>query len=152
MIRLPPRSTRTDTLFPYTTLFRYLQPVLLDTRGEGEDKAVGIFPVFMHVAQGDVAHQNGAVKKPGIVTEGLQIAQFAREIAVVGLAVIDPADQPDPGRARARRAEGVLLSLFKIVHRDAEIAELGLALLVPAFPPALSAAPPPPFPTPEEAG
>src|SRR3546814_3564080 len=24
MIRLPPRSTRTDTLFPYTTLFRYL--------------------------------------------------------------------------------------------------------------------------------
>src|SRR3546814_19765764 len=99
MIRLPPRSTRTDTLFPYTTLFRYLQPVLLDTRGEGEDKAVGIFPVFMHVAQGDVAHQNGAVKKPGIVTEGLQIAQFAREIAVVGLAVIDSADQPDPGRA-----------------------------------------------------
>src|SRR3546814_20202744 len=24
MIRLPPRSTRTDTLFPYTTLFRSL--------------------------------------------------------------------------------------------------------------------------------
>src|SRR3546814_8983565 len=23
MVRLPPRSTRTDTLFPYTTLFRY---------------------------------------------------------------------------------------------------------------------------------
>src|SRR3546814_3423748 len=30
MIRRPPRSTRTDTLFPYTTLFRSaLQPVLL---------------------------------------------------------------------------------------------------------------------------
>src|SRR3546814_15866451 len=26
MIRLPPRSTRTDTLFPYTTLFRSLEP------------------------------------------------------------------------------------------------------------------------------
>src|SRR3546814_14798831 len=26
MIRLPPRSTRTDTLFPYTTLFRSLGP------------------------------------------------------------------------------------------------------------------------------
>src|SRR3546814_15699061 len=25
MLRLPPRSTRTDTLFPYTTLFRSLQ-------------------------------------------------------------------------------------------------------------------------------
>src|SRR3546814_1524168 len=29
MIRRPPRSTRTDTLFPYTTLFRsQLQPVI----------------------------------------------------------------------------------------------------------------------------
>src|SRR3546814_17074637 len=27
MIRLPPRSTRTDTLFPYTTLFRSLEGV-----------------------------------------------------------------------------------------------------------------------------
>src|SRR3546814_2426382 len=31
MLRRPPRSTRTDTLFPYTTLFRSLcLPVLLD--------------------------------------------------------------------------------------------------------------------------
>src|SRR3546814_10985876 len=29
MIRRPPRSTRTDTLFPYTTLFRSAQPVRL---------------------------------------------------------------------------------------------------------------------------
>src|SRR3546814_18283051 len=28
MIRLPPRSTRTDTLFPYTTLFRSGRPLL----------------------------------------------------------------------------------------------------------------------------
>src|SRR3546814_8130603 len=34
MIRRPPRSTRTDTLFPYTTLFR--SPVLLN----GEYKAM----------------------------------------------------------------------------------------------------------------
>src|SRR3546814_13238473 len=27
MIRRPPRSTRTDTLFPYTTLFRSVQPM-----------------------------------------------------------------------------------------------------------------------------
>src|SRR3546814_15172091 len=27
MTRLPPRSTRTDTLFPYTVLFRSWQPV-----------------------------------------------------------------------------------------------------------------------------
>src|SRR3546814_14989273 len=29
MIRRPPRSTRTDTLFPYTTLFRSLVPLQL---------------------------------------------------------------------------------------------------------------------------
>src|SRR3546814_6117347 len=29
MIRRPPRSTRTDTLFPYTTLFRSLTPIVL---------------------------------------------------------------------------------------------------------------------------
>src|SRR3546814_366785 len=31
MIRRPPRSTRTDTLFPYTTLFRSLQGVVCQT-------------------------------------------------------------------------------------------------------------------------
>src|SRR3546814_1096319 len=29
MIRRPPRSTRTDTLFPYTTLFRSVRQLLL---------------------------------------------------------------------------------------------------------------------------
>src|SRR3546814_15653345 len=40
MIRRPPRSTRTDTLFPYTTLFRSRLPVPLWTRrGEEPDRA-----------------------------------------------------------------------------------------------------------------
>src|SRR3546814_12220979 len=34
MIRRPPRSTRTDTLFPYTTLFRSNQPFLVNGRGD----------------------------------------------------------------------------------------------------------------------
>src|SRR3546814_9706549 len=34
MIRRPPRSTRTDTLFPYTTLFRSR---VLDDAGRGDD-------------------------------------------------------------------------------------------------------------------
>src|SRR3546814_18542769 len=33
MIRRPPRSTRTDTLFPYTTLFRSIERVLSDYQG-----------------------------------------------------------------------------------------------------------------------
>src|SRR3546814_8406413 len=35
MIRRPPRSTRTDTLFPYTTLFRSHACLLLDYAGCG---------------------------------------------------------------------------------------------------------------------
>src|SRR3546814_18274563 len=31
MIRRPPRSTRTDTLFPYTTLFRASSPAIVIT-------------------------------------------------------------------------------------------------------------------------
>src|SRR3546814_9793502 len=41
MIRLPPRSTRTDTLFPYTTLFRSLAPVIVDTVMETLKKLQG---------------------------------------------------------------------------------------------------------------
>src|SRR3546814_8110344 len=56
MIRRPPRSTRTDTLFPYTTLFRsrlggpagrpcgqrrYLHPVCLPPRGDGTGHLAG---------------------------------------------------------------------------------------------------------------
>src|SRR3546814_6639044 len=36
MIRRPPRSTRTDTLFPYTTLFRSLLIHLGDGRARGQ--------------------------------------------------------------------------------------------------------------------
>src|SRR3546814_9159128 len=36
MIRRPPRSTRTDTLFPYTTLFRSDRLVCRNGRGDGQ--------------------------------------------------------------------------------------------------------------------
>src|SRR3546814_16820826 len=46
MIRRPPRSTRTDTLFPYTTLFRSQHPgmlVHLDAEvGEGDAGLQGV--------------------------------------------------------------------------------------------------------------
>src|SRR3546814_11146909 len=47
MIRRPPRSTRTDTLFPYTTLFRSLADLVPGRRKEGvgdaaaDDQLVG---------------------------------------------------------------------------------------------------------------
>src|SRR3546814_9294520 len=47
MIRRPPRSTRTDTLFPYTTLFRspsrvgYAQSLSSCRTGPGDDRRAG---------------------------------------------------------------------------------------------------------------
>src|SRR3546814_1819436 len=43
MIRRPPRSTRTDTLFPYTTLFRSAEhPVHLEKRNPDAEAALGL--------------------------------------------------------------------------------------------------------------
>src|SRR3546814_3671333 len=42
MIRRPPRSTRTDTLFPYTTLFRSLGPGGDDLVVDGDDDRLGL--------------------------------------------------------------------------------------------------------------
>src|SRR3546814_11148641 len=41
MIRLPPRSTRTDTLFPYTTLFRSIEAVGADVADLAPGQRVG---------------------------------------------------------------------------------------------------------------
>src|SRR3546814_19709967 len=42
MIRRPPRSTRTDTLFPYTTLFRSLLQIPQVQAGLPEGRRVGV--------------------------------------------------------------------------------------------------------------
>src|SRR3546814_13445066 len=74
MIRLPPRSTRTDTLFPYSTLFRsnalhYSWAVMQDVQGlmnlmGGREKFVerldAIFtapPIFDESYYGQVIHE-----------------------------------------------------------------------------------------------
>src|SRR3546814_4992909 len=59
MIRRPPRSTRTDTLFPYTTLFQSLGTIL--TGGEGE----GLFAVVYTV--------RGAVDDPDVSVNPLSV-------------------------------------------------------------------------------
>src|SRR3546814_3148933 len=46
MIRRPPRSTRTDTLFPYTTLFRSQAGSQTDAARSGQRRAEGAAEVF----------------------------------------------------------------------------------------------------------
>src|SRR3546814_13209055 len=45
MIRRPPRSTRTDTLFPYTTLFRSMAKILGWGHAGVDPEVMGIGPV-----------------------------------------------------------------------------------------------------------
>src|SRR3546814_1771970 len=49
MIRRPPRSTRTDTLFPYTTLFRSPDKLNFASAGVGTAPHLGGEQLFAHV-------------------------------------------------------------------------------------------------------
>src|SRR3546814_10332326 len=48
MIRRPPRSTRTDTLFPYTTLFRSYTPKRRPLSGDEVAEILGVHPNTMN--------------------------------------------------------------------------------------------------------
>src|SRR3546814_3441149 len=61
MIRRPPRSTRTDTLLPYTTLFRSAQAHRVVGRLEVEDTQVGDHPTDLVEAGRLGAEGRGAV-------------------------------------------------------------------------------------------
>src|SRR3546814_10578368 len=90
MIRRPPRSTRTDTLFPYTTLCRSL--------------------VVLHVDEGDAGQAQDRFPhfQPGIVDVAVAVAELA-----------SPADA-DPQACRQRRdARGHLLHPLRVGHQVA---------------------------------
>src|SRR3546814_20156369 len=53
MIRRPPRSTRTDTLFPYTTLFRSCL-----------EQRLGLIPIFSGTAPAQLARREGHAMPP----------------------------------------------------------------------------------------
>src|SRR3546814_6318883 len=84
MIRRPPRSTRTDTLFPYTTLFRSVllrtaldrqsvgRHVLRDGAASSDDRAV---------ADADRRHQRGFAADEGAGADAGAVLQAAVVVA-----------------------------------------------------------------------
>src|SRR3546814_8409167 len=60
MIRRPPRSTRTDTLFPYTTLFRS-DPVLRQHRAPVRELQFGVAQA-VHLAAGIATRRATSVR------------------------------------------------------------------------------------------
>src|SRR3546814_3128416 len=70
MMRRPPRSTRTDTLFPYTTLFRSAAAVDLESRRSRE--AVEAVPEGVEEVEEYLCHGcSGSQRRPAsILVEG----------------------------------------------------------------------------------
>src|SRR3546814_14381652 len=71
MIRRPPRSTRTDTLFPYTTLFRSQQADLRPGLLEALDGDLAIDPRHHHLP---VARITGALHRDQVAVEDAVVA------------------------------------------------------------------------------
>src|SRR3546814_11259058 len=95
MIRRPPRSTRTDTLFPYTTLFRSLAAFALGTDTAGSGRVPAAFNNIV-----------GIKPTPGLLsTAGLVPACRTLDcISIFGLTVRDAAEEI--GRASCRERVG----------------------------------------------
>src|SRR3546814_5347014 len=68
MIRRPPRATRTDTLFPYTTLFRSVVRALEDVRAV---RIAGLFDIDRRIDRTDAAGR-GLVDKAAVVIARLE--------------------------------------------------------------------------------
>src|SRR3546814_8242442 len=129
MIPRPPRSTRTDTLFPYTTLFRSLQLHLLQLAQAAQPHVQDRFGLAVGQVELGDHHRLGLVlgaddlDDPVEVEEGDQIAadQFQ---PIVDLAdpMLGAADEDDDlmlqpfGQQRSEEHTSELQSLMRITY------------------------------------
>src|SRR3546814_11628176 len=77
MIRRPPRSTRTDTLFPYTTLFRSDRRLRQDRRAEVELRVAE--PEAEGPERGRFVEQIAAMRARLVIVEDRELTDVARE-------------------------------------------------------------------------
>src|SRR3546814_8713500 len=99
MIRRPPRSTRTDTLFPYTTLFR---SVVVVAAGDGVISRAADDHVIAVIAD---EHVGGLVAENDIVAA--TAAGILDHHAIGdGVAAVDAIDERDDATARRSIVEG----------------------------------------------
>src|SRR3546814_16923923 len=99
MIRRPPRSTRTDTLFPYTTLFRSALELGVEQRGiERHEIGANLYPALEIV---DARRHENPVAQ--IVEEGIGVAAVVPPIGADrrGKVVVEPRG-PRPGATLVR--------------------------------------------------
>src|SRR3546814_6094026 len=113
MIRRPPRSTRTDTLFPYTTLFRSLfrqclvsqgsvQPHFLADTADGWPKlatAITSYPITLWILE-----TSGSIVRISFKS-ALQNRRIARPAITTGLILLIPLVMTIVDRNKPERSE-----------------------------------------------
>src|SRR3546814_18501088 len=116
MIRRPPRSTRTDTLFPYTTLFRSRIAGLV-----GLDQRLGQIGT-LHVGAGvTVKAHRGHVEEHRLAGAPREVRRFLRagigrnQVAAVAADIVQPGAAPELRRDPAawgagRNAAAIILA------------------------------------------
>src|SRR3546814_3510066 len=104
MIRRPPRSTRTDTLFPYTTLFRSVgQAVGRDVVAFGQHRLD--LQVFVELEQTFVERLGDGRGQRGVGVVGVQVLglRAQRQLDILGRERRDAAGQGRQGQQACRQ-------------------------------------------------
>src|SRR3546814_1361364 len=130
MIRRPPRSTRTDTLFPYTTLFRSAVESIIEAfpghvqLGGGIRERAAVERWF-DLGVSRVVIGTAALKDPEFVKDaarefpgGIVVAVDARDGFVATEGWAERSDMPVADMARRFEDAGVAALLFTDVGRD----------------------------------
>src|SRR3546814_6856434 len=109
MIRRPPRSTRTDTLFPYTTLFRSVRTQAAQVQAR----------TARRVSVGAAAQRGRSVDRAGILSAIEVLREAADHLAEVGEALFTYVLGVDRDYRRRRKSEehtSELQSLMRISY------------------------------------
>src|SRR3546814_18269962 len=115
MIRRPPRSTRTDTLFPYTTLFRS-QRLVPKRTGAGEDQRIVRYAVRL-----DVQRRRGLAQQVERRAHHLRLAAQAIGVLDAGVAVAVRSTARRAGHQGAQRRRDPDLPAMTAPRMDARI-------------------------------
>src|SRR3546814_1704731 len=110
MIRRPPRSTRTDTLFPYTTLFRSHARALRVRLAE-QEITIAMHEGHRHAAVGQglqpLGHEGAGFRGIVVADPGFeQVAEDVQRLCAARLAVEEVAEQPGDLRPRGGQVQG----------------------------------------------
>src|SRR3546814_10019002 len=119
MLRRPPRSTRTDTLFPYTTLFRSSKECRHGRRSTGTRYLRARSADARAVARGDRAGARcGGLGRSADTRRAVRLcgSRFPRPRAAPARLAVRARGVPVPGAVRSEEHTSELQSLMRISY------------------------------------